>query len=81
MSYTIPGHVYKDAVLIAWFDLAYGAELHNEREASQLVNSYIASLLIQGGTVTYSKTYDEYQIVMPDGTTEYVKYPQEVTSS
>lgn len=80
MSYTIPGHVYKGFTLTASFDLADGAGLHNDREASQLVNSYVATLLIQGGTATYSKTYDEYKIVMPDGTTEYVEYPRGVQS-
>lgn len=42
-------------------------------DAHTLANNYMATLLVQGGTATYSNINDEYRVAMPDGAVEYVR--------
>lgn len=49
-------------------------------EATDLLRSYVTTMVIQGGTATYSKVHDEFKIVMPDGSVEYAKYPKQEVS-
>lgn len=76
--FVIDGSVWENGTKVASYDLADGAQLSNEREASQLLNSYIISLVIGGGVASYYRPHDEFKVVMPDGKAEYIKPPREV---
>ena len=42
-------------------------------EAHALLTSYVMSLVFGGGVASYSRPHDEFKVVMPDGSTEYVR--------
>lgn len=79
--YIITGSVWIDGTRLKHFNLADSAVLNTDREATQLLDSYIACLLIQGGTATFSQPYDEYKVVMPDGSAEYISWPVKVDAN
>lgn len=76
--FTIEGNVYRRHVHESAFDLADGSAASNDYEASQLLASYIVTLITGGGVATYNRTYNEYKVDMPDGSTEYIRAPRKV---
>lgn len=76
--FKIEGKVHSGGELLSSYDLAEDAVLDTLRDADKLLASYIMSLLIQGGTATYSRPHNEYKVTMPDGSAEYIKPPVEV---
>lgn len=68
--YTIETAVYRDGESQGVVTLGHRDGMW---EAHTLANNYIATLLVQGGTATYSPEHDEYRVAMPNGTVEYVR--------
>lgn len=78
-TFTIAGNVYRDGNPVKSFDLMDGAShVLTRRDADALLTTYIAGLVIQGGTCSYERTCDEFRVAMPDGTVEYLKPPRVV---
>lgn len=79
MPFTIEGNVCRDGVHVSSYDLMDGAtHVRTQRDAAQLLASYLVALITEGGTATYNRAYGEYKVIMPDGSTEYIRSPKEV---